>query len=115
MFNFKNTPEWVLSAVRQGVSALGLLLTGLNLVETSVFDQLAPLFVAIALIVYDVLRTREIEVQKDFQTEAALLNGDRVIALAQENAKLALAIPAPANAKPAAKRKTPAKKKTTEA
>lgn len=88
MFNITKAPEWVQSAIRQGIAVIGLILTGLNLVEASIVDQLAPLFVALALIIYDVLRTRDLETEKDYQVARALANQDRVNALAQENAKL---------------------------
>lgn len=109
--NFTNAPEWVQSAIRQGIAVIGLILTGLNLVETSVIDQLAPAFVALALVIYDVLRTRDLETEKDVQTARALANQDRITALSQENAKLVVASQAAA-AKPAKTTKTKTAKTT---
>lgn len=107
-------PEWLTSTVRQIIAAIGVILASLNLVEASIFDQIAPALVAIVLIAYDVFRT------KDLEEEAAALRAANASMskiyddVKATNAKLVAEMSAGAAAsKPAAKRAT--KAKTTEA
>lgn len=102
MFDFKNTPEWIQSAVRQGAAVIGLILTGLNLVETTLIDQLIPLLVSLVLITIDVFRTRDLEDEKNLAVETAQINADSFRALQIENEKLISAAAAkPSKAKTA--------------
>jgi hypothetical protein len=64
---FEN-PQWVATSLRQMAASLGIILATLDLVEATVWDQLAPAVVSIILIFYDIWRTREMEVEmKDLQ------------------------------------------------
>lgn len=68
-----NNPEWVNTSVRQIIAALGIFLAALNLVEPAIWDQIAPALVSITLIVYDIIRTRDMEEEnKALKTSNAL-------------------------------------------
>ena len=86
--NFTNVPEWLQSAIRQGIAAIGLVLAGLNIVETAVLDQVIPAIVALVLIASDILRTRDLEDSAGIAFEMAEVNAEAARALQRTVDKL---------------------------
>lgn len=58
-------PEWVAATIRYLVTITGVLLVANDLVEQSVWDEAAASLVALLTAFYGVLRTRQIEQERD--------------------------------------------------
>lgn len=68
-----NNPEWVNSAIRQIVALIGIFIVALDILPAAQWEQLAAAFVSVALVIYDVLRTKDLADENVALKEANLL------------------------------------------
>lgn len=59
------TPEWIAATIRYIVTITGALLVANDVIEQTVWDEAAGTLVALFTALYGVLRTRQIENERD--------------------------------------------------
>jgi len=58
-----DNPQWVATSLRQFTASVGIILATLNLIEPTIWDQIAPAVVSIILIGYEIWHSHEREIE----------------------------------------------------
>lgn len=58
-----DNPQWVATSLRQFAASIGIILATLDLIEPTMWDQIAPAVVSIILIGYEIWHAREQEIE----------------------------------------------------